>query len=100
MALSEALSDNGEETNRGSATARGFVTGIMTTIGGILHALPFLIHEQRAAIILAGVVVVFELAAISILRRRYLKMPLRSSILQVVVGGMIIVAVGVVLGTA
>lgn len=100
MALSEALSDNGEETNRGSAVTRGFVTGIMTAIGGILHALPFLIHHQQTAITLAGVVVALELAAISVLRRRYLKMPLRSSILQVVIGGIIIVAVGVVLGTA
>lgn len=100
MALSEALSDDGEETNRGSATMRGFVTGVMTTIGGVLHALPFLISHQQTAIIVAGVVVAFELAAISLLRRRYLKMPLRSSILQVVVGGMIIVAVGVFLGTA
>lgn len=100
MALSEALSDNGEETNRGRASARGLVTGVMTAVGGILHALPFLIHDQTTAITLAGIVVAIELTTIAILRRRFLKMPLPSSILQVVVGGIVIVAVGVALGVS
>ncbi len=100
MALSEALSDNGEDTNRGRASVRGLVTGVMTAVGGTLHALPFLIHDQRTAIIVAGLVVAVELAAISFLRRRFLKMSLRSSMLQVVLGGMVIVAVGVLLGVS
>lgn len=100
MALSEALSDDGKTTGRGSATARGLVTGVMTAVGGTLHALPFLIGHTQTAIAVAGVVVAVELAVISALRKRYLGMSLRSSMVQVVLGGAVIVAVGVTLGVA
>lgn len=100
MALSEALSDDGETTGRGRAGARGLVTGVMTTVGGALHALPFLISHTPTAIAVAGVVVAVELVAISLLRKRYLKMSLRSSMVQVVLGGAVIVAVGVTIGSA
>jgi len=100
MGFSEALSDDGSQTGRGSAVARGFVTGIMTAIGGVFHSLPFLISEVHTALVVAGVVVAFELIAISLIRKRFLSVSLRTSLLQVALGGVLIVAAGVALGSA
>jgi erythrin-vacuolar iron transport family protein len=100
MGFSEALSDDGTETGRGSAVARGIVTGVMTSIGGVFHSLPFLISEVHTALAVAGVVVAFELIAISLIRKRFLSVSLRTSLLQVALGGVLIVAAGVVLGSA
>jgi len=100
MALSEALSDDGQSTGRGSALVRGAVTGLKTTLGGTLHALPFLINDNNTAITVAGVVVAVELVTISLVRERFLRVSLSGSFLQVVLGGLVIVAVGVLLGTA
>jgi VIT1/CCC1 family predicted Fe2+/Mn2+ transporter len=98
MGLSEALSDDGSQTGRGPAITRGLVTGVMTTVGGLFHALPFLIPDLTTALVVAGVVVVFELAAIALIRKRYLAVTLRSSVVQVAVGGVLIVGVGLLLG--
>jgi len=100
MGFSEALSDDGNETGRGSALARGFVTGVMTAIGGVFHSLPFLISEVHTALVVAGVVVAAELTVISLIRKRFLAVSLRVSLLQVALGGALIVAAGVVLGSA
>jgi hypothetical protein len=100
MGFSEALSDDGTQTGRGSAVARGVVTGVMTAIGGVFHSLPFLISEVHTALVVAGVVVAFELTAISLIRKRFLSVSLRTSLLQVALGGALIVAAGVVLGSA
>ena len=100
MGFSEALSDTGDETGRGSAVVRGIVTGVMTAIGGVFHSLPFLISEVHTALIVAGVVVAIELITISLIRRRFLAVSLRTSLLQVALGGALIVAAGVVLGSA
>ena len=100
MGFSEALSDTGSETGRGSAVVRGFVTGIMTAIGGVFHSLPFLISDVHTALIVAGVVVSIELIVISLVRKRFLAVPLRTSLLQVALGGALIVAAGVALGSA
>jgi erythrin-vacuolar iron transport family protein len=100
MGLSEALSDDGSQTGRGSAVARGAVTGLMTAVGGAFHSLPFLIHDVDHALVLAGVVVAIELLAISLIRKRFLAVSLRASLVQVALGGALIVAVGVVLGSA
>jgi erythrin-vacuolar iron transport family protein len=100
MGFSEALSDDGTQTGRGSAVARGIVTGVMTAIGGVFHSLPFLISEVHTALVVAGVVVAFELIAISLIRKRFLSVSLRTSLLQVALGGVLIVAAGVVLGSA
>src|SRR4051794_40511181 len=100
MGLSEALSDDGSQTGRGSSVARGAVTGAMTTVGGGLHSLPFLIEDVHVALGVAGVVVSFELVAIAIIRKRFLQLSLASSLLQVTVGGALIVAVGVLFGNA
>jgi hypothetical protein len=98
MGLSEALSDDGELTGRGAATQRGTITGTATAIGGSLHSLPFLIPNLSVAVPLALGVVACELLAISWLRRRFLRVPLTRSLVQVVAGGALVVMVGVAIG--
>ncbi len=100
MAFSEGLSDTGEQTGRGSAAARGVITGVMTTLGGTFHSLPFVISDVNTALVVAGIVVAFELTAISVIRKRFLDVPLRVSLLQVALGGFLIVTAGVLLGNA
>ncbi len=100
MGFSEALSDDGRQTGRGSALARGGVTGGMTAFGGAFHSLPFLIADVHTALMLAGIVVTVELIAISLIRKRFMAVSLRTSLLQVALGGALIVAVGVLLGSA
>jgi hypothetical protein len=100
MGFSEALSDDGTVTGRGSAIARGFVTGAMTALGGTFHSLPFLIADVNTALVVAGIVVGIELTTISLIRKRFLNVSLRVSLLQVALGGALIVAVGVGLGSA
>lgn len=100
MGFSEALSDDGTQTGRGSGLARGLVTGAMTALGGTFHSLPFLIPNVHTALLVAGVVVALELTTISLIRKRFLAVSLRVSLLQVALGGAMIVAVGVVLGNA
>jgi hypothetical protein len=100
MGLSEALSDDGSATGRGPAARRGAVTGAMTTLGGAMHSLPFLIPQVHTALVVAGVVVAVELAAIALIRRRFLAVSLRASLVQVTLGGALIVAVGVGLGAS
>jgi hypothetical protein len=100
MGFSEALSDDGTQTGRGSAVARGIVTGVMTAFGGVFHSLPFLIKNVNTALVVAGVVVAVELITISLIRKRFLQVSLRTSLLQVALGGALIVAAGVGLGSA
>jgi hypothetical protein len=100
MAFSEGLSDTGEQTGRGSGVVRGAVTGAMTTLGGAFHTLPFLIGDVHTALAVAGAVVSCELVTISIVRKRFMSVPLRTSLLQVALGGALIVSAGVLLGSA
>jgi VIT1/CCC1 family predicted Fe2+/Mn2+ transporter len=100
MGFSEALSDDGSQTGRGSAVVRGVVTGAMTTVGGAFHSLPFVISNVHTALVVAGIVVAIELSAISLIRKRFLNVSLRTSLLQVALAGVLIVAVGVLLGSA
>jgi hypothetical protein len=100
MGFSEALSDDGTQTGRGSAIARGIVTGAMTAVGGVFHSLPFVIGNVHTALVVAGIVVAIELIAISLIRKRFLSVSLRTSLLQVALGGALIVAAGVALGSA
>jgi hypothetical protein len=100
MGWSEALSDTGEQTGRGSAVVRGAITGGMTTLGGIFHALPFLISDVHEALVLAGVVVAVELFAIAWLRNRFHAVSMRSSLLVVALGGAIVLAIGVAIGSS
>src|SRR2546428_9964276 len=73
MAFSEGLSDTGELTGRGNPVVRGAITGVGTFVGGILHTLPFLIPHYRAAMIVAGAVVAFELLALAWIRWRFFR---------------------------
>jgi hypothetical protein len=98
MGWSEALSDTGEQTGRGSAVVRGAITGGMTTIGGIFHTLPFIISNVHTALLVAGCVVAVELFVIAWVRKRFLNVTMRSSLLNVTVGGAITLAIGVGLG--
>jgi erythrin-vacuolar iron transport family protein len=100
MGWSEALSDTGEQTGRGSAIVRGAITGGMTTLGGLFHTLPFIISDVHKALIVAGAVVAVELFAIAWLRNRFLAVSMRSSLLVVTVGGAIVLAIGVAIGSS
>ena len=100
MGFSEALSDNGSLTGRGQPLARGAITGLMTTIGGIGHTLPFLIGDFHAALVLAIAVVIVELAIISWVRWKYMDTPPISAAFQVVVGGALVFACGILIGSS
>jgi erythrin-vacuolar iron transport family protein len=100
MGMSEALSDDGELTGRGNAMVRGTITGVATFIGGTFHALPFLISDTTKALTVAYCVVACELLLIAWVRKRYLKVSLRSSLVQVTLGGILVAGVGVAVGHA
>ena len=100
MAFAEALSDDGSLTGRGKPLLRGVVTGSMTTLGGLGHTLPFLISDFRMAFTAAVVVVIIELGIISFVRHRYMDMPIVSSAVQVIVGGGLVFAVGILIGSS
>jgi erythrin-vacuolar iron transport family protein len=100
MGLSEGLSDDGTLTGRGDSLVRGVITGTATFVGGTLHALPFLISDVSKALTVAYVVVGVELLAIAFIRKRYLQVSLRASLIQVTLGGLVVAGVGVALGQA
>lgn len=100
MAFSEALSDNGELTGRGSPVVRGGITGIMTFFGGSLHTLPFLISNLHFALLVAYVVVAFELVLIAAIRHRFFGTSWWLSILQVVGGGALVFTAALIFGNA
>jgi erythrin-vacuolar iron transport family protein len=100
MGWSEALSDTGEQTGRGSAVVRGAITGGMTVLGSIFHTLPFLISNVNRALVVAGAVVAVELLAIAWIRKRFLAVSMRSSLLIVTVGGAITLLIGVGIGSS
>lgn len=98
MGFSEALSDTGKLTGRGNPFMRGSITGVATFIGGILHALPFLIPHLSLALTVAYMVVGVELITIALIRNRYFSLNFWLSILQVVVGGGLVFLAGVLIG--
>jgi erythrin-vacuolar iron transport family protein len=98
MGLAEALSDDGQISGRGSPLMRGAITGGGTVIGGMLHTLPFLLTNLRTALLLAYVVVVLELLAIAYIRYRWMRSPLGSTVVQVIIGGGIVFGLGIWLG--
>ena len=100
MAFAEAMSDNGSLTGRGKPWLRGAICGLMTTIGGLGHALPFLISDFRIAAPAAAVVVLVELAIIAWIRNRFFDTPITSAALQVVAGGLLVFGAGVLIGNS
>jgi hypothetical protein len=99
MGFAEALSDNGNLSGRGAPWFRGLLCGAMTTLGGICHTLPFLIHNFWTATLVATAVVVAELAAISWIRWRYMGTPPFSAAIQVGFGGALVFATGILIGS-
>jgi erythrin-vacuolar iron transport family protein len=100
MAFSEALSDDGSLTGRGSPVIRGLITGVMTFFGGILHTLPFLIADINVALTAAYLVVAFELVLISAIRHRYFGTSWLLSTVQVVGSGALVFAAAFIFGHA
>ena len=100
MGFAEALSDDGSLTGRGSPWLRGTVCGAMTAIGGLGHTLPFLIPSFFAATVLAFAVVVVELTVVSYIRYRYMDTPFLQAAFQVVVGGVLVFAAGILIGSS
>jgi VIT1/CCC1 family predicted Fe2+/Mn2+ transporter len=98
MGLAEALSDDGKVSGRGHPLSRGAVTGGGTVLGGMLHTLPFLLSNLHTALVLAYGVVVVELLAISWIRWRWMGSRIGPTIVQVVIGGGIVFALGIWLG--
>ncbi len=100
MAFSEALSDDGQLTGRGSPVIRGTITGLMTFVGGALHTLPFLIPQVHTALYVAYVVVAIELILISAIRHRYFGTSWWLSIVQVVGSGILVFVAALIFGNA
>ena len=100
MGFTEAASDDGKLTGRGSPFKRGVAAGVMTAVGGLGHALPYLIHDFWVATSVAGVVVVIELWAIAFIQNRYMQTPFWRAALQVVLGGALVFAAGILIGSA
>jgi erythrin-vacuolar iron transport family protein len=100
MGFAEALSDDGSMTGRGHPWLRGLVCGLMTTLGGIGHTLPFLIGSYGLAMSVAFVVVAAELAAITWVRARYMDTPVIAAALQVGLGGVLVFVTGMLIGSS
>jgi rubrerythrin len=100
MGFAEALSDDGSLTGRGPPWIRGTITGVMTALGGVGHTLPYLIGDFWTATALAIVVVLVELWAIAWIRARYMDTRFLRAVFEVVVGGLIVFAAGVLIGSA
>jgi rubrerythrin len=100
MGFAEALSDDGKISGRGHPYIRGGVCGIMTTLGGVGHTLPFLIQGFGLATAVAVAVVAVELAVISWIRHKYMDTPLLSATFQVVVGGVLVFLTGILIGSS
>lgn len=100
MGFTEAASDDGQISGRGSPLKRGLVCGAMTACGGLGHALPYLIPHFWVATVTAFVVVFFELWTIAWVQKRYMEVPFWRAALQVVVGGSLVLAVGILIGSA
>ena len=100
MGFAEALSDDGSLTGRGAPLVRGVVCGTMTAIGGLGHTLPFLIPSFWTATVIAIAVVVVELIAISYIRHRFMDTPFLAASFQVLVGGALVFAAGILIGSS
>ena len=100
MGFAEALSDDGSLTGRGHPWVRGLICGAMTAVGGVGHTLPFLIPSFQLALIIAVIVVLAELAVITWIRHRYMDTPTVSAAMQVALGGALVFATGVLIGSS
>lgn len=100
MGFTEAASDDGELSGRGSPIKRGIASGVMTTIGGLGHALPYLIPDFNTATTLAIIIVFIELWAIAWIQNKFMDTPFFRAAFQVVLGGALVFAAGILIGNA
>ncbi len=105
MGFAEALSDDGSLTGRGSPLFRGGICGLMTTVGGLGHTMPYLVPDSWAnafwiATAIASVFVLIELWAIAYIRSRFMDTPFLQAVFQIVIGGLIVLGVGIAIGGA
>lgn len=100
MGFTEAAHDDGKLSGRGSPLKRGLASGIMTAVGGLGHALPYLIPHFWTATTVAAIVVFFELWAIAYIQNRFMETPFLRATFQVVLGGALVLAAGVLIGNA
>jgi len=100
MGFTEAVSDDGQISGRGSPVKRGLACGLMTTVGGLGHALPYLIPDFWTATILAMIIVVIELWAIAWIQNKYMETPFMRAAFQVVLGGALVFGAGILIGNA
>lgn len=98
MGFTEAAHDDGKLSGRGSPIKRGLASGIMTALGGLGHALPYLIPHFWTATITAAVIVFFELWAIAFIQNKYMETPFLRAAMQVVLGGSLVLAAGILIG--
>jgi VIT1/CCC1 family predicted Fe2+/Mn2+ transporter len=98
MAFSEGLSDTGDITGRGRPFSRGAITGAGTFLGGVVHTLPFLIPQYRAAVLIALATIALELLALAWIRRRFFGTSFLGSLISVALGGVIITTISAALG--
>jgi rubrerythrin len=100
MGFTEAAHDDGKLSGRGSPLKRGLANGIMTMLGGLGHTLPYLISNFWTATTVAAIVVFFELWAIAFIQNRYMETPFLRATFQVVLGGALVFAAGILIGNA
>ncbi|MBX2805496.1 MAG: rubrerythrin family protein [Hyphomicrobiales bacterium] len=100
MGFTEAVSDDGQISGRGSPIKRGIACGVMTTVGGLGHALPYLIPHFWTATTIAMILVVIELWAIAWIQNKYMETPFIRAAMQVVLGGSLVFAAGIIIGNA
>jgi rubrerythrin len=100
MGFAEALSDDGSLTGRGAPVLRGAICGVMTTIGGLGHTLPYLIPHFLTATVVSVVVVLIELVVISYIRYRFMDTSFLAATFQVLVGGLLVFAAGILIGSS
>ena len=100
MGFAEALADDGKLSGRGTPYLRGLVCGLMTIAGGIGHTLPYLIPDFWTATVVAGVVVVLELLAIAWIQWKYMDTPPVSAVAKVMLGGALVLAAGILIGSS
>jgi VIT1/CCC1 family predicted Fe2+/Mn2+ transporter len=100
MGFTEAAHDDGKLSGRGSPLKRGLASGVMTALGGLGHALPYLIPSFWTATAIALAVVFIELWAIVWIQNRYMETPFARATFQVVLGGVLVLAAGILIGGA
>jgi VIT1/CCC1 family predicted Fe2+/Mn2+ transporter len=100
MGFAEALADDGRLSGRGAPLLRGVICGAMTIAGGIGHTLPYMIHDFWTATIIAGLVAVVELLIIAWVQWRYMDTPPLAATAKVMLGGAVVLAVGILIGSS